>query len=173
MLCLMVKDLQLLLSYLEFIRDQCWEQQRLDYKGAIFELFKVFTQKIPPSQPMLLVLDGQGSHITQLMLLSLHGLTTFICSAYRLIPPIFYMQPLVDGIFKSLKSFFSVKGCRQYMAKNPGCVVTEDILASVRSWQCNCSITYTTVYPRYSTNHKQLNTRSCLTRRRSPSTRVL
>ena len=34
------------------------------------------------------------------------------------------------GVFKSFKTFFS-KVCRQYMAKNPGRVVTEDILATL------------------------------------------
>lgn len=40
------------------------------------------------------------------------------------------LQPLDVRVFKCLKSFFS-KGCRQYMVKNPGCVITEDVLASV------------------------------------------
>ena len=34
------------------------------------------------------------------------------------------------GVFKSFKTFFP-KVCRQYMAKNPGRVVTEDVLASL------------------------------------------
>ena len=41
-----------------------------------------------------------------------------------------YITALGVGVFKSFKSFFS-KACRQYMAKNPGCVITEDILATV------------------------------------------
>lgn len=74
---------------------------------------------------MLLVLDGHGSHITinviefaksnGIHLLCLPSHTSHI------------LQPLDVGVFKS---FFS-KACRQYMAKNPGCVVTEDVLASV------------------------------------------
>ena len=88
----------------------------------------MFTQKIPPSQPVLLVLDGHGSHITidvtefaqsnNIHLLCLLSHTSHI------------LQPLDVGVFKYLKSFFS-KACRQYMAKNPGCVITEDVLASV------------------------------------------
>ena len=33
-------------------------------KELFFEWFKMFTQKIPPSWPVSLVLDGHGSHIT-------------------------------------------------------------------------------------------------------------
>lgn len=40
------------------------------------------------------------------------------------------LQPLDVGVFKSFKAFFS-KACPQYMAKNPGRVITEDILATV------------------------------------------
>lgn len=34
------------------------------------------------------------------------------------------------GVFKSFKTYFS-KVCRQYIAKNPGRVVTEDVFASL------------------------------------------
>ena len=81
-----------------------------------------------PLHDLLLVLDGHGSHITidviefarsnNVHLLCLPSHTSHI------------LQPLDIGVFKSLKRFFS-KGCRQYMAKNPGCVITEDVLASV------------------------------------------
>ena len=77
---------------------------------------------------MLLVLDGHGSHITidvieyaranDIYLLCLPSHTSHI------------LQPLDIGVFKPFKSFFS-KACRQYMAKNPGRVITEEILASV------------------------------------------
>lgn len=40
------------------------------------------------------------------------------------------LQPLDVGVFKSFKTIFS-KVCCQHMAKNPGCSITEDILASV------------------------------------------
>ena len=83
---------------------------------------------IPPLRPVLLVLDGHGSHITidvieyarmnEIHLLCLPSHTSHI------------LQPLDVGVFKSFKTFFS-KVCRQYMAKNPGRVVTEDILAAL------------------------------------------
>ena len=97
-------------------------------KHLFFEWFKLFTQMIPPSRPVLLVLDGHGSHITidvieharanEIHMLCLPSHTSHI------------LQPLDVGVFKSFKSFFS-KVFRQHMAKNPGCVITEDILASV------------------------------------------
>ena len=105
------------------VSDSGWITREL-----FFEWFKMFIQKIPPSRPVLLVLDGHGSHITidviefarsnNVHLLCLPSHTSHI------------LQPLDVGVFKSLKSFFS-KGCRQYMAKNPGCVITQDVLASV------------------------------------------
>ena len=97
-------------------------------KYLFFEWFKMFAQMIPPSRPVLLVLDGHGSHITidvieyaranEIHMLCLPSHTSHV------------LQPLDVGVFKSFKSFFS-KVCRQYMAKNPGSVITEDILASV------------------------------------------
>ena len=88
----------------------------------------MFTEMIPPLRPVLLVLDGHGSHITidvieyarskEIHLLCLPSHTSHI------------LQPLDVGVFKSFKSFFS-KACRQYMAKNPGRVITKDILATV------------------------------------------
>lgn len=97
-------------------------------KELFFEWFKMFTQVNPPARPVLLVLDGHGSHITidvieyarsnEIHLLCLPSHTSHI------------LQPLDIGVFKSFKTFFS-KACRQYLAKNVGRVITEDILASV------------------------------------------
>ena len=97
-------------------------------KELFYEWFKMFAEMIPPLRPVLLVLDGHGSHITidvieyarseEIHLLCLPSHTSHI------------LQPLDVGVFKSFKSFFS-KACHQYMAKNPGHVITEDILATV------------------------------------------
>ena len=86
-------------------------------KELFYEWFKMFAEMIPPLRPVLLVLDGHGSHITidvieyarskEIHLLCLPSHTSHI------------LQPLDVGVFKSFKSFFS-KACRQYMAKNPG-----------------------------------------------------
>ena len=88
----------------------------------------MFTQTIPPAQPVLLVLDVHGSHITI-------GVIEYACSnnIHMLCLPSHtshILQPLDVGVFKSFKSFFS-KACRQNMAKNVGCVISKDILASV------------------------------------------
>lgn len=95
-------------------------------KDLFFEWLKQFVQMIPPLRPVLLILDGHGSHITidvieyarsnEIHLLCLPSHTSHI------------LQPLDLGVFKSFKTFFS-KVCRQYMAKNPGRVITEDILS--------------------------------------------
>ena len=94
-------------------------------KELFFEWFKLFVQMIPPLRPVLLVLDEHGSHITievieyarlnEMHLLCLPSHTSHI------------LQPLDVGVFKT---FFS-NVCRQYMAKNPGCVITKDILAAL------------------------------------------
>ena len=60
----------------------------------------------------------------------MRGLRKYIFYACPLTLPIYVLQLMDVGVFKSLKSFFS-KACRQYMAKNPGRVITEDILATV------------------------------------------
>jgi len=92
------------------------------------EWFKFFLQHIPPVRPVLLLQDGHASHISidlielakanDVHLLCLPSHTTHI------------LQPLDVGVFKSFKSNFS-KVCNKYLAKNPGRVVTTDILASL------------------------------------------
>ena len=97
-------------------------------KELFFEWFKLFVQTISPIRPVLLILDGHTSHITinviefaranEIHLLCLPSHTSHV------------LQPLDVGVFKSFKSLFS-KVCTQYMAKNPGRVITEDILSSL------------------------------------------
>ena len=74
------------------------------------------------------MLDGHGSHITIDVIE--HGQANEIHMLCLPSHMSHILQPLDVGVFKSFKSFFS-KVCRQHMAKNPGCVITEDILASV------------------------------------------
>jgi hypothetical protein len=97
-------------------------------KELFLEWFKLFVQIIPPLRPVLLLMDGHGSHITidvveharlnEIHLLCLPSHTSHI------------LQPLDVGVFKSFKSFFS-RVCCQYMSKNPGRVVTEEVLANL------------------------------------------
>ena len=98
------------------------------------ELFlKWFKENIPPSRPVLLIMDGHASHIAievielakrnDVHLLCLPAHTTHI------------LQPLDVGVFKSFKLYYS-KAVRRYLADNPGRVVTSDVIASLvgKTW---------------------------------------
>lgn len=92
------------------------------------EWFQWFITVIPPARPVLLIEDGHGSHISielielaranNVYLLCLPAHTTHI------------LQPLDIGVFKSFKTFFS-KACHKYLTKNPGRVITSDVIASL------------------------------------------
>ena len=92
------------------------------------EWFQWFITVIPPARPVLLIEDGHGSHISielielaranDVHLLCLPAHTTHI------------LQPLDIGVFKSFKTFFS-KACHKYLTKNPGRVVSSDVIASL------------------------------------------
>ena len=76
-----------------------------------------FLSNIPPSQPVLLIMDGHSSHVsidviqlardTGIHLLCVPTHTTHI------------LQPLDIGVFKSFKSNFT-KACSKYRAAHPG-----------------------------------------------------
>ena len=82
-----------------------------------------------PSCPVLLLQGGHASHIpidlielaraNEVHLLCLPSHTTHI------------LQPLDVGVFKSFKTNFSTKARSKYFLKNPGRVVTIDVLASL------------------------------------------
>ena len=105
------------------VSESGWVTQEL-----FLQWFKFFVAMIPPLRPVLLVMDGHGSHVTieviefarsnDIHLLCLPSHTSHI------------LQPLDVGLFKSFKSFFS-KACHQYMAKNPGRVMTADVIAAL------------------------------------------
>ena len=92
------------------------------------EFFKFFLANIPPIRPVLILMDGHGSHMSidvieraradNVHLLCLPAHTTHI------------LQLLDVGVFKSFKANFS-KACTKYIADNPGRVVTTDKLASL------------------------------------------
>ena len=85
-------------------------------------------RNIPPARPVLLVMDGHGSHVSielievahanDVHLLCLPSHTTHI------------LQPLDVGVFKSFKANFS-KTCGKYLAAHPGRVITSDKLSSL------------------------------------------
>ena len=108
--------------------DNGWITQEL-----YLQWFEFFLANIPPARPVLLIEDGHSSHITVeviekarsngVHMLCLPAHTTHI------------LQPLDVGVFKSLKAHYS-KACKQYLAANPGRVVTTDVIASLlgKSW---------------------------------------
>ena len=96
--------------------------------GLFLQWFKFFLASIPPARPVLLIMDGHGTHMSielielaranDVHLLCLPSHTTHI------------LQPLDVGVFKSFKSNFS-KACSKYLAAHPGRVITSDKLASL------------------------------------------
>ena len=80
---------------------------------------------IPPSRPVLLIFDGHSSHLSIDVIEYARSNGLYLSSHTSHI-----LQPLDVGVFKSFKTYFS-KVCRQYIAKNPGRVVTEEVFASL------------------------------------------
>ena len=90
------------------------------------EWFLWFITVIPPARSVLLIEDSHDSHISielkelahanDVHLLCLPAHTTHI------------LQPLDIRVFKSFKTFFS-KACHKYLTKNPGRVITSDVIA--------------------------------------------
>ena len=93
-----------------------------------FEWFEFFLKNIPPKRPVVLIQDGHASHMSiklielaranDVHLLCLPAHTTHI------------LQPLDMGVFKPFKTYFS-KACTSYLAKHPGRVITNDMIASL------------------------------------------
>ena len=89
---------------------------------------KYFAQSIPPSRPVLLILDGHSSHVSieaiefarsnDIHMLCIPAHTTHI------------LQPLDVGVFKSFKSFYS-KACKKRIAEHPNRVITTEQIASL------------------------------------------
>ena len=87
---------------------------------------KFFAQSIPPSRPVLLILDGHSSHVSietiefarsnEIHILCLPAHTTHI------------LQPLDVGVFKSFKSFY-YRACRKQIAESPHRVITTEQIA--------------------------------------------
>ena len=87
-----------------------------------------FAQSIPPSRPVLLILDGHSSHVSiqaiecarsnGIHMLCLPAHTTHI------------LQPLDVGVFKSFKSYY-YKACKKRIAEHPNRVITTDQIASL------------------------------------------
>ena len=108
--------------------DSGWINEELYIKW-----FKFFLAKIPPTRPVLLIEDGHSSHISidVIQLARDNGIHLLCLPAHTT----HLLQPLDVGVFKSLKSKFSV-ACKNYLSSHPGQVITTDVLASLlaQSW---------------------------------------
>ena len=90
--------------------------------------FEFFLQHIPPTWPVLLIMDGHGSHMSiDLIELARSNGVHILCLPSH---TTHVLQPLDMGVFKSFKSHFS-KACSKYLAANPGRVITSNKLASL------------------------------------------
>ena len=90
--------------------------------------FEFFLQHIPPTQPVLLIMDGHGSHMSiDLNELARSNGVHILCLPSH---TMHVLQLLDVGVFKSFKSHFS-KACSKCLAANPGRVTTSNKLASL------------------------------------------
>ena len=100
--------------------------------------FKFFLANIPPTWPVLLIMDGHGTHMSiELIELARSSGVHLLCLPSH---TTHVLQPLDVGIFKSFKSNFS-KACSKYLAAHPGRVITSDKLASLvaEAWPLSLS----------------------------------
>ena len=97
--------------------------------GDLFLLwFEFFLRNIPPARPVLLIMDGHGSHVSiDLIELARSNGVDLLCLPSH---TTHILQPLDVGVFKSFKTHFS-KACSRYIAANPGRVITADKIASL------------------------------------------
>ena len=90
--------------------------------------FEFFMQHIPPTWPVLLIMNGHASHMSiDLIELSRSNGVHILCLPSHIMH---VLQHLNVGVFKSFKSHFS-KACSKYLAANPGRVITSNKLASL------------------------------------------
>ena len=97
-------------------------------KEVYLEWFKFFLENIPPARPVVLIQDGHASHVSvELIELARANDIHLLCLPAH---TSHILQPLDVGVFKSFKANFS-KACAMYIAKNPGRVITTDLIASL------------------------------------------
>ena len=94
--------------------------------SLFLQWFHFFLSNIPPSRPVLLIMDGHSSHVSiEVIQLARDNGVHLLCLPSH---TTHILQPLDVGVFKSFKSNFS-KACTTYIAANPGRVITSDKLA--------------------------------------------
>ena len=82
---------------------------------------KLFLPSIPQIRPVLLVLDGHGSHISiSTLKLARENSVHMYC-----LPPhtTNHTQPLDKSVFKSVKTAYNQR-CEKFMRENPNCIIT-------------------------------------------------
>ena len=96
--------------------------------NLFMEWFEFFLANIPPTRPVLLIMDGHGTHISIDLIKSLpaSGVHLLCLPSHTT----HVLQPLDMGVFKSFKGNWS-KACSKYLAANPGRVITSEKLASL------------------------------------------
>ena len=97
-----------------------------------------FLVNIPPTRPVLLNMDGHGTHMSiELIELARSSGVHLLCLPSH---TTHVLQPLDVGVFRSFKSYFS-KACSKYLAAHPGRVITSDKLASLvaEAWPLSLS----------------------------------
>jgi hypothetical protein len=102
------------------------------------EWFEFFIAHIPPTRPVLLIMDGHGTHMSiELIELARSNGIHLLCLPSH---TTHILQPLDVGVFKSFKATFS-KACSKYLAAHPGRVITSDKLASLvaEAWPLSIS----------------------------------
>ena len=108
---------------------QGWTDHELFFEW----LSKQFTKSIPPSRPVLLLLDGHSSHFTleAIKFAAENEIILFCLPPHTTHVP----QPLDVSFFGPLKKHWS-RVCHEYMADNPGKVVTRSQFSSLfnKAW---------------------------------------
>ena len=97
-------------------------------KSFISNGLDFFVASILPTRPVLLIEDGHSSHISlEVIKLAKENDIHLLCLPVH---TTHLLQPLDVGVFRCLKSNFS-KMCKQFLAVNPGQVITTDLIASL------------------------------------------
>lgn len=120
--------------------DSGWINQEI-----YLEWFRFFIKTIPTARPVLLIEDGHASHISiECIELARENNTHMLCLPAH---TSHIVQPLDIGVFVSFKNYS--KACREYVIKNPGRVITTDVIASLVAQEWPHSFTPLNIMSRF------------------------
>ena len=98
-----------------------------------FEWLQFFVRSIPPSRPVLLILDGHSSHISieAVEFARSNGVHMLCIPAHTT----HILQPLDVGVFKSFKAAYN-KACKKLLSEHPHRVITTEQIAGLigKAW---------------------------------------